>query len=246
MFIALIIIIAFCIGGAILSILGPCLEPRSRKKPKPMNPIKPHKIAASPSSKRPISADQLDLFLYVYGLDFIPSQAFNEYPHLNTLEYTKIFELCYVASVYIFYVGNPKHPQRSHVIQLMQGNKTAFAEFRQLDAFMFINYNAKVISDIVATQGCSKEVALVLGITNWLLLELIGNHQPWEVVPLSERISKLLLGLTFNDLIEKQMRILLQMKGEGLSLAEIKEFLINGRILGLSHMRRASPTPFAP
>ena len=181
---------------------------------------------ANQSRSFQVSDDFLDTFLYVYGMGFLQAQVFGDYPRLHTLTMGKIFELCYVAAVYGFAAGNPIHPQRDHVIRSLQTKPDAAADFEQLATFMLVNYNNNVLNDMVANQQCTKNAAIMQGVSNWLLLELIGDHQPQDVIPLTIRITKLLLCLTLDDLIEEQMQPLVQMEKLGASLAEIENFFI--------------------
>lgn len=180
------------------------------------------------------SPDLLNTFLYIYGIGFIQPQNFLEYPKLKTIKPEKIFELCHVASVYGFVTGNPKHPLRMDVIRKLQQDTNAAEDLRQLAAFMVINYNNDILNDLVNNLQCTKTGAIMHGVTNWLLLELIGNHKPWEVVQLSSRIGKFLCALTFEDLIEKQMKPILDMLKEGISLSDISKYFTAKQIIEFS------------
>lgn len=182
--------------------------------------------SCKPQRKLTEQIELLNLFLYVHGIGFLIPIYFRKHPHLHKLTMGKIFQLCYVASVYGFAAGNPKHPLRENVIRTLQKDNDAALDFKQLAAFMIVNYNNDVLDDMAATQHCTKNGALMQGVTNWLLLELIGDHQPREVISLTKRISKLLIVLTFDDLIEKQLKLLTTMKESGLSVKEIKEYFI--------------------
>lgn len=255
MLIALIIIISFCIVGVIFTVLGPCLGLYCKRKPFKFSTLRRKqttgsseaargaasnavgKIPNRPSRGQPQSDTEylLDLFLYVYGLALIEPRSFSEYPQLYALNPEKIFELCYVATAYAFFACNPKYLQMAlqpeQSIRFLQMDKDAVTDSKQLSAFMLIHYNAKVLNDIVAARHCTKNAAIVQGVTNWLLLQLLGNHRSSEVITPTVRISKLLLALTFDDIVTKQLNLLARMKNEGFSLSEIKMFFVEKHII---------------
>ena len=176
-------------------------------------------------SKRIIySSDLFSTFLYVYGTGLLQPQFFIDHQKLRMLNSEKIFELCYVATVYGFAIGNPKHPLQQKAIFNLQQDPNAAEDFKQLAAFMMVNYKGDVIDDMVKNLQCTRTGAIMRGVTNWLLLELIGDHQPWEVIQMTNRIGKFLCALTFDDLIEKQMKPLIDMRKEGISLSDIREY----------------------
>lgn len=170
------------------------------------------------------SPDLFSTFLYVYGTGFLQPKFFMDHQKLRMMNSEKIFELCYVATVYGFAAGNPKHPLREKVIRNLQQDHIAAEDFRQLATFMKINYTSAVLDDMVKNLKCTRTGAIMHGVTNWLLLELVGNHQPLEVIQLTIRIVKFLCALTFDDLIEKQMKPLIEMRKEGISISDIREY----------------------
>ena len=181
------------------------------------------------------SVMQIDAFLSCQAVAMLDKELL-DLPVYSVVkkDVDKAILYCNVATLYVFLVCREYSRTDFLLAMTEKYYPEKFAGVKDLQTFMCENYPHDVLEKMVEESGAGFEAMRALAVSNWLHLQLLGDHDPQDVQVGNVRFSKLLAALTIDDLCAKGIAEVLSQFTTAKELGEFCQYLRCKAIVELS------------